>query len=177
MPILMARLTVPFCKGDKFTEPGLTFNGADRSGKKRFYSIDPLASHFLNRRSQLLLTSIKKKKKNSWVKRDWTKEREGGGKINQFEAKLLWCHSRGFVVRAFVCVLLIHEISHSEGEREREREIGTLSVGVFVCGWERERERESPRRDKNEVASCADRQTEAKNGFDQSFFFFHLPTT
>ena len=65
MPILMARLTVPFCKGDKFTEPGLTFNGADRSGKKRFYSIDPLASHFLNRRSQLLLTSIKKKKKNS----------------------------------------------------------------------------------------------------------------
>ena len=76
---------------------------------------------------------------------------------------------------------MLTEVTVRERERERERERDRDFVCRRVCVWvrerERERERESPRRDKNEVASCADRQTEAKNGFDQSFFFFHLPTT
>ena len=45
-------------------------------------------------------------------------------------------------MRAFVCVLLIHEISHSEGERERERERDRDFVCRRVCVWVREREGE-----------------------------------
>ena len=84
-----------------------------------------------------------------------------------------------WIRRESVCVCIVDTRDKSQlgrerergGERERERDRDF--VCWRVCVWVRE----SPRRDKNEVASCADRQTEAKNGFDQSFFFFHLPTT